>query len=194
MTYHAVASASLSVGGWGVDVLVHRTIEHIRIWGFYLGEMVCFADLKDQVDQNSLKICLRPIFFWDLGCPLYNPRKNSSRSTHFFMVHWDIFFRGGWQLALNLVDLPMETQEAVAAVALAERSYALGAQWQAAFWLWEEVKKKRVESDAIMLTSAISAYERGRLCFCFRGVQHPTPGKAGTRKLYLLMIIFLEKV
>jgi hypothetical protein len=25
-----------------------------------------------------------------------------------------------------------------------------------------------VESDAIMLTSAISAYERGRLCFCFR--------------------------
>ena len=84
-------------------------------------------------------------------------------------------------MALNLVDLPMETQEAVAAVALAERSYALGAQWQAAFWLWEEVKKKRVESDAIMLTSAIS-------------VQHPTPGKAGTRKLYLLMIIFLEKV
>ena len=98
MTYHAVASASLSVGGWGVDVLVHRTIEHIRIWGFYLGEMVCFADLKDQVDQNSLKLCLRPIFFWDLGCPLYNPRKNSSRSTHFFMVHWDIFFveDGSW--------------------------------------------------------------------------------------------------
>lgn len=71
-------------------------------------------------------------------------------------------------MALNLVDLPMEMQEAVAVVALAERSYALSAQWQAAFWLWEEVKKKRVESDAIMLTSAISAYERGRLCFCFR--------------------------
>ena len=95
------------------------------------------------------------------------------------MVHWDIFFREGWQLALNLVD-PMEMQEAVAAVALAERSYALGAQWQAAFWLWEEVKKKRVESDAIMLTSAISAYERGRPLFLFQGCTAPhAPGKPG---------------
>ena len=83
-------------------------------------------------------------------------------------VHRDISIRGGWQLALNLVDLPGMTQETVA---LVERSCALSAQWQAAFWLWEEVRKKRVEWDAMMLTSAISAYERGRLCF--RGVQHP---------------------
>lgn len=80
-------------------------------------------------------------------------------------------------MALNLVDLPTETQDAVA---LAERSYALGAQWQAAFWLWEEVKKKRVESDAIMLTSAISAYERGGPLFLFQGVYStPRPGKLG---------------
>eukprot|EP00435_Cladocopium_sp_Y103_P030988 s3428_g7.t2 len=70
-------------------------------------------------------------------------------------VNWDISTRGGWQLALNLMDLQpgMETQEAVA---LAERSCALSAQWLTALWLWEEVRKKRLEMDAIMLTSAIS--------------------------------------